>query len=208
MPHAARAASREPRDGDRDRAAHADVGGPRVQGGAPARGGRLRRDAARALGGRAVGARPERIDIGAVVRDIEESFALVECFTPETNQCPIAPACVLAKTLDRALRGVPGGARRGHASRAHRAAATAGATALGIAARRAPKRSAGRDHIWSRPALGYFDRPARLVLHGCHGPSGRSTAPRRRSSARRRGRRPSSAPPRTRPARRPSGAPT
>ena len=46
---------------------------------------------------------PAAINIGAVVRDTEESFALVECFTPETNQCPIAPACVLAKTLDRAL---------------------------------------------------------------------------------------------------------
>jgi Rrf2 family nitric oxide-sensitive transcriptional repressor len=44
-----------------------------------------------------------KIRIGAVVRHTEESFALVECFTPETNQCPIAPACVLAKTLDRAL---------------------------------------------------------------------------------------------------------
>jgi Rrf2 family transcriptional regulator, nitric oxide-sensitive transcriptional repressor len=50
-------------------------------------------------------ARPaSRIRIGDVVRATEESFALVECFTPETNQCPIAPACSLAKTLDRALR--------------------------------------------------------------------------------------------------------
>ncbi len=47
---------------------------------------------------------PVRIGIGAVVRQLEESFALVECFTPETNQCPIAPACALAKTLDKALR--------------------------------------------------------------------------------------------------------
>jgi Rrf2 family nitric oxide-sensitive transcriptional repressor len=47
---------------------------------------------------------PEKIGIGAVVRRTEESFALVECFTPETNQCPIAPACVLAQTLDKALR--------------------------------------------------------------------------------------------------------
>jgi Rrf2 family nitric oxide-sensitive transcriptional repressor len=47
---------------------------------------------------------PERIGVGAVVRRLEESFALVECFTPETNECPIAPACALAKTLDKALR--------------------------------------------------------------------------------------------------------
>jgi len=47
---------------------------------------------------------PREIRIGRVVRETEESFALVECFTPETNQCPIAPACVLATTLDRALK--------------------------------------------------------------------------------------------------------
>lgn len=46
---------------------------------------------------------PETIVIGAVVRDTEESFALVECFSPDDNHCPIAPACVLATTLDKAL---------------------------------------------------------------------------------------------------------
>lgn len=46
---------------------------------------------------------PERILVGRVVRDTEESFALVECFTPDTNECPIASACVLARALDRAL---------------------------------------------------------------------------------------------------------
>lgn len=45
----------------------------------------------------------EAIRIGDVVRATEESFALVECFDPDTNTCPIAPACVLAGTLDRAL---------------------------------------------------------------------------------------------------------
>ena len=49
-------------------------------------------------------ARPaEKIRVGRVVRDTEESFALVECFSPESNQCPIAQACVLADTLYRAL---------------------------------------------------------------------------------------------------------
>jgi Rrf2 family nitric oxide-sensitive transcriptional repressor len=47
---------------------------------------------------------PEKIRVGAVVRHTEENFRLVECFTPETNQCPITPACVLASTLDRALK--------------------------------------------------------------------------------------------------------
>lgn len=47
---------------------------------------------------------PEAINVGAVVRSTEESFALVECFDPLTNTCPIAPACMLAGTLDRALK--------------------------------------------------------------------------------------------------------
>jgi Rrf2 family nitric oxide-sensitive transcriptional repressor len=45
----------------------------------------------------------KEITVGAVVRQTEESFRLVECFEPETNTCPIAPACGLASTLDRAL---------------------------------------------------------------------------------------------------------
>jgi len=48
--------------------------------------------------------RPDDIRIGDVVRETEDNMALVECFTPETNRCPIAPACVLAPALDRALR--------------------------------------------------------------------------------------------------------
>ena len=54
-------------------------------------------------GGVRLARKPEMISVGAVVRVTEESFALVECFTPETNQCPIAPACKLARALDRAL---------------------------------------------------------------------------------------------------------
>ena len=54
-------------------------------------------------GGVRLARKPDRIVVGAVVRDTEESFALVECFSPDENQCPIAPACVLAKTLDKAL---------------------------------------------------------------------------------------------------------
>ena len=50
-------------------------------------------------------ARPaNRIVVGRVVRDTEESFALVECFAPDTNECPIAPACTLARAQDRALK--------------------------------------------------------------------------------------------------------
>ncbi|MBI1809192.1 MAG: Rrf2 family transcriptional regulator [Gemmatimonadetes bacterium] len=43
------------------------------------------------------------IRIGDVVRETEDNLCLVECFDPETNQCPIAPACLLAGALDKAL---------------------------------------------------------------------------------------------------------
>ena len=46
---------------------------------------------------------PEEIRIGAVVRDLEPSFRLVECFDEENNNCPIAPVCGLAPELDEAL---------------------------------------------------------------------------------------------------------
>ncbi len=50
-------------------------------------------------------ARPaDRITVGAVVRATEDNLALVECFDPSTNQCPIAPACALAPALDEALQ--------------------------------------------------------------------------------------------------------
>ncbi len=57
--------------------------------------------------GREGGARLARpaaeIVVGAVVRATEDNLNLVECFDPETNQCPIAPACALAPALDEAL---------------------------------------------------------------------------------------------------------
>ncbi len=46
---------------------------------------------------------PAKIIVGAVVRATEDNLNLVECFDPETNQCPIAPACALAPALDEAL---------------------------------------------------------------------------------------------------------
>ncbi|MBP6742867.1 MAG: Rrf2 family transcriptional regulator, partial [Deltaproteobacteria bacterium] len=35
----------------------------------------------------------------AVVRTTETNLALVECFDPATNTCPIAPACGLKRAL-------------------------------------------------------------------------------------------------------------
>ncbi|MCC6552221.1 MAG: Rrf2 family transcriptional regulator [Polyangiaceae bacterium] len=48
-------------------------------------------------------ARPARdIRVGELVRQTEASFALVECFDPETNTCPIAGGCALRKILREA----------------------------------------------------------------------------------------------------------
>ncbi len=44
-----------------------------------------------------------RINVGEVVRATEDNMVLVECFDPATNQCPIAPSCLLARALDEAL---------------------------------------------------------------------------------------------------------
>jgi Rrf2 family nitric oxide-sensitive transcriptional repressor len=44
-----------------------------------------------------------QIKIGQVVRDLEESLALVACFDPEADPCPIASACALAGTFEKAL---------------------------------------------------------------------------------------------------------
>jgi Rrf2 family protein len=49
-------------------------------------------------------ARPAaEIVVGDVVRATEDNLTLVECFDPVTSQCPIAPACDLARALDKAL---------------------------------------------------------------------------------------------------------
>jgi Rrf2 family transcriptional regulator, nitric oxide-sensitive transcriptional repressor len=49
-------------------------------------------------------ARPAaEINVGAVVRATEDNLALVECFHPTDNDCPIAPACGLAPALSEAL---------------------------------------------------------------------------------------------------------
>lgn len=42
---------------------------------------------------------PNKIRLGKVVRDLESNRALVECFTPGTNTCPIAPVCGLKGVL-------------------------------------------------------------------------------------------------------------
>jgi Rrf2 family nitric oxide-sensitive transcriptional repressor len=53
-------------------------------------------------GGFRLAMRPEEINVGWLVRQTEPHFNLVECFDPEANTCPIAPACGLKAALARA----------------------------------------------------------------------------------------------------------
>ena len=55
-------------------------------------------------GGMRLARAPEEINVGTVVRGTEEDFALVECFEAGNRNCPIAPVCVLAPALGRALQ--------------------------------------------------------------------------------------------------------
>ncbi|UQZ36688.1 Rrf2 family transcriptional regulator [Paenibacillus sp. PK3_47] len=47
---------------------------------------------------------PEKINIGEVVRRMEDDFYLVECFNPAGGSCPISPVCGLKGVLGRALQ--------------------------------------------------------------------------------------------------------
>ena len=54
-------------------------------------------------GGARLGRLASDISLGALVRQTEANLALVECFDPEHNTCPISSACRLTTTLDDAL---------------------------------------------------------------------------------------------------------
>ena len=61
-------------------------------------------DSLRGRGGGLRLARPAgEINLGKVVRATEDSFALVECFDREHNNCVITPACGLRGPLEEAL---------------------------------------------------------------------------------------------------------
>lgn len=55
-------------------------------------------------GGMRLARAPEKIRIGEVVRGTEEDLALVECFQPGNDSCPIAPVCALQEVIAQALR--------------------------------------------------------------------------------------------------------
>jgi Rrf2 family nitric oxide-sensitive transcriptional repressor len=61
-------------------------------------------EAARGRSGGLQLARPAReINVGAVVRKLEETGAFVECFDPATNSCVITATCQLRHALSGAL---------------------------------------------------------------------------------------------------------
>lgn len=60
-------------------------------------------DTARGRGGGMALSRPaDQINIGAVVRQTEPGFTLVECFDMTTNSCPLASVCALKGALQAA----------------------------------------------------------------------------------------------------------
>lgn len=54
-------------------------------------------------GGIRLAKEPEDINIGKIVRDLEQDFNLLECFSSETNHCVLSPACKLKHALHQAL---------------------------------------------------------------------------------------------------------
>lgn len=53
-------------------------------------------------GGLTLGADPNEINLGSVVRHTEPSFRLAECFESDSDACPISPACHLRTAFRRA----------------------------------------------------------------------------------------------------------
>jgi Rrf2 family nitric oxide-sensitive transcriptional repressor len=47
---------------------------------------------------------PRLINLGEVVRDMEERFDIVECFNVQHQDCPLLPACTLRSVLNDARR--------------------------------------------------------------------------------------------------------
>lgn len=53
-------------------------------------------------GGIRLGRAPEQINLGTLFTDVEQSFAIAECFSTN-NSCAITPACHMKKILSDAL---------------------------------------------------------------------------------------------------------
>ena len=55
-------------------------------------------------GGIRLAKRAEDINVGTVVRQFEDDFVLLECFSKGKNHCAISPACELKHVLHKALQ--------------------------------------------------------------------------------------------------------
>lgn len=47
---------------------------------------------------------PEEMNVGEIVRQFEDDFAILECFDQSKNQCVITPACTLKYALNEAVQ--------------------------------------------------------------------------------------------------------
>jgi Rrf2 family transcriptional regulator, nitric oxide-sensitive transcriptional repressor len=54
-------------------------------------------------GGLQLALQPQKINVGAVVREIEDLSNFVECFNSKTNQCPAVSACGLKSILSGSI---------------------------------------------------------------------------------------------------------
>lgn len=54
-------------------------------------------------GGVVLGKKPDEINIGEIIRLMENDFYLVECFDGDNNQCVITPACKLRSVIGEAM---------------------------------------------------------------------------------------------------------
>lgn len=50
-------------------------------------------------GGMRLAHAPDRINVGEVVRQMEDRFDIVECFNDEPQNCPLLPSCTLKSVL-------------------------------------------------------------------------------------------------------------
>ena len=55
-------------------------------------------------GGFTLSADPGELRVGDIVRSLEPSLALAECFEPSNTSCPLTGACLLSKALAEALQ--------------------------------------------------------------------------------------------------------
>lgn len=54
-------------------------------------------------GGFALARAPEEINLGKLVRALEDNFEMVECFQSSGNNCPLTPCCTLTGVLREAM---------------------------------------------------------------------------------------------------------